>query len=98
MRLRLSVRIVNFRSALKSLLRRLIVALDAVQKKHVLKRGEIVMPILEKGMGILVEKSCPTCRGRLRESETECPVCKARAYEAQVLKQRLELIQSLQGR
>jgi hypothetical protein len=56
------------------------------------------MPILEKGMGILVEKFCPTCRGLLRESETECPVCKARAYEAQVLRQRLESIQSLQGR
>jgi len=53
------------------------------------------MPILEKGMGVLVEKFCPTCHGLLRESETECPVCKARAYEAQVLKQRLESIQSL---
>ena len=53
------------------------------------------MPILEKGMGKLVEKFCPTCRGLLRESETECPVCKNRAYEAQVLKQRLESVQSL---
>ena len=41
------------------------------------------------------DKFCNICNGILKESETECPVCKARAYEAQVLKQRLESIQSL---
>jgi hypothetical protein len=38
---------------------------------------------------------CSVCGGLLKESETECPVCKGRAYEAQVLKQRLDSIQSL---
>jgi uncharacterized paraquat-inducible protein A len=43
---------------------------------------------------VLGDNHCFICNGTLKESETECPVCKARAYEAQLLKQRLELVQS----